>query len=676
MFAPDADDDPFEQLTDEQRQAAGHDGGHLLIVAGAGTGKTTTLAARLAHLVAAGVPAERIVLLTFSRRAAAELIGRAEAWAGAEALAGAWAGTFHAVGHRILSRWGAAAGLDRSTSLLDAADAADLLALVRDEVAPAGEPVRRRARKEVLAGALSRVVNTATPLPEVLAQHYPWCRDQEAEIRAAFLAYVARKRSRGLVDYDDLLVLWRAVLREPDLGASIASRFDHVLVDEFQDVNDLQVDILAALADGGATVTAVGDDAQAIYGFRGGSARHVLDFPDRFGADVVALTRNHRSTPEVVAVANRVWAAAAERHDKELVAVRPGGPRPVLRTAADEHAEVRAVCTQLLGAIDRGIPLRAQAVLFRTGHHADLLELELAARRIPFVKYGGLRFLEARHVKDLLALCRIAVNDRDDLAWFRILQRLDGVGPGRARRMVAALETAGGSPDALVAAGIAPHEAAERLDTLATAVRVGDGDTAGEVVARCRAWLAPTLERDRDAEARDADLARLAELAAATDDLSTFLADLTLDPPASTSGLAGPPTLDDDVLTLSTIHSAKGGEWDVVHLLHVADGNLPSDLATGDPAQLEEERRLLYVAVTRARTELHVHVPLRFHHHRHRRDDAHTIGLRSRFLTDDVVDAFDVVTVAPDRPVGAATDQPPRSGLLSAVDDELGLLLG
>ncbi|MFP5577233.1 MAG: ATP-dependent helicase [Acidimicrobiia bacterium] len=668
-------------LTAEQQRAVGHDGGNLLIVAGAGTGKTTTLSARLAHLVTNGVPPERIMLLTFSRRASAELLSRAEQWAGHDRLRGAWGGTFHAVANRLLRRYGRAVGIDPDFTLLDQGDQADLLALVRDELSSEATPQRRRARKELLAAALSRVVNTRQPLDLVMRQHYPWCADQTDELRATYGAYVARKRDRHLVDYDDLLSLWRALVQDPDAGALVAGRFDHVLVDEYQDTNALQADVLAAMAAAGATVTAVGDDAQAIYGFRGGTVRNILEFPSRFDADVVALTRSHRSTPEIVSVANRIWTAAAERHDKDLVATRASGSRPALVTAGDEHLEARGVCERLLESVERGIPLRRQAVLFRTGHHADLLELELTVRRIPFVKFGGLKFLEAAHVKDLLAMCRVAVNPRDDLAWFRLLQRIDGVGPGIARRVVTALDAADGSLRHVVDSGVVPPRSADEIAGLAAAVATAaDADlTTGARIDACRAWLDPHLDRFGDGAARRADLARLSELAAGTPDLETFLTELTLDPPASTGDLAGPPHLDDDVLTLSTIHSAKGGEWDIVHLIHAADGNLPSDLSTGDPEQLEEERRLLYVAVTRARDELHVHVPLRFHHHRNRLDDAHSTGQRSRFLTADVVDAMDEVVAVPrlgplDPAVPAVAGG--RRDAVAAADAELAALLG
>jgi DNA helicase-2/ATP-dependent DNA helicase PcrA len=384
------------RLTDEQRAAATHRGGHLLVVAGAGTGKTTTLTARLAHLVARGVDPARILLLTFSRGAASELLQRAESATGSRVARQAWGGTFHAVANRLLRRHGQALGLDPSFTVLDQGDVAGLLGLVREELAEeagaaaADAARRRRAKPDTMAAILSRVVNSRTPVSAAVARHFPWCTPDLDELKAVFAAYTARKRRGQLLDFDDLLLCWQALFEAPLVGDELRRRFDHVLVDEYQDTNALQADLLAELAAGGARITAVGDDAQAIYGFRAADVRNILDFPSRFGAEVVRLEQSQRSTPPLVAFTNAVIAEAPERHEKELWSTRDGTARPALVTCADEGAQSAAVCERLLDHLERGTPLSAQAVLVRTGHHSDLLELELTVRHIPYVKYGGL----------------------------------------------------------------------------------------------------------------------------------------------------------------------------------------------------------------------------------------------------------------------------------------------
>jgi DNA helicase-2/ATP-dependent DNA helicase PcrA len=278
------------------------------------------------------------------------------------------------------------------------------------------------------------VGNTSTPLSKVLQNTFPWCVEEHAELRATFEAYTARKRATAVLDYDDLLLYWSALVRVP-AAAKALEQFDHVLIDEYQDTNALQAEIVAALAQAGATVTAVGDDAQAIYGFRNATPRNILEFPERFGADIVVLDRNHRSTPAILATTNAVMAEAAHRHEKVLWSTRHDGPRPALVQCSDEGAQSAAVCARVLAQHERGVPLRKQAVLFRAAHHSDLLELELTARRIPYVKYGGLRFLEAAHVKDLVCALRLVVNPNDELAWFRVLQLIEGIGTATARRL-------------------------------------------------------------------------------------------------------------------------------------------------------------------------------------------------------------------------------------------------
>ena len=410
----------------------------------------------------------------------------------------------------------------------------------------------------------------------------------------------------------------------------------------------------------------VGDDAQAIYAFRSATVANILEFPTRFpGTTIVKLERNYRSTRPILEATNAVIALSPQRHEKTLWTERVGGPVPSLLTCIDERDQADAVCRSILEHRERGTSLHEQAVLFRAGHHSDVLEVELTRRNIPFVKYGGLKFLESAHVKDALAVLRIADNPRDEVSWFRVLQLLDHVGPAGARRVMAAIGvSAPGDPMTrfLEQAIAVPAPARAELEGL----RETFGDLAVEgappaaQVERVRRFLEPLLRRRYDQpEPRLRDLEQLEQLATGFETRARFVTDLTLDPPVSTSDLAGPPHLDEDYVILSTIHSAKGGEWDVVHVIHAADGMIPSDMSTGDPEQLEEERRLLYVALTRARDELHVLFPLRYHRSNRGYEDRHWYAQLTRFLPEEVRSRFSLETTYVD-----ATDE--RSGAPAA----------
>ncbi len=637
--------DDLEQLNPEQRRAVEHGDGPLLVVAGAGSGKTATLAFRVARLVEGGVPPGRILLLTFTRRAAREMLGRARRARGGAALDRVWGGTFHSVAHRLLRLHGRALGLSPTFTVLDRADTADLMDLVRGELG-LGTGQRRFPRKETLADIYSRVVDAQRPLADVLERDFPWCRDARDGVAAVFDGYARRKRAADGLDYDDLLIWWRALLATEKVDRLVAERFDHVLVDEYQDTNAVQADILAALKPSGDGLMVVGDDAQAIYGFRAATVRNILEFPDRFPATtIVRLERNYRSSQPILDATNAVIAGASRRHEKTLWTDRTDGARPTLLTCLDEPDQSDAVCRSVLEHREAGVTLQQQAVLFRTGHHSDLLEIELARRNIPFVKYGGLTFLETAHVKDALAVLRIVENPRDEVSWFRVLQLLDGVGGATARRALGVIAAAeGGALEALAGVRM-PAAALASRDELAAAIRDLRADPAPSPAAqleRVRRFLDPLLrKRYDDAEPRLRDLEELQQVAAGFASRAAFVAELTIDPPSSTADLAGPPLLDEDFLVLSTIHSAKGGEWDVVHVLHAADGMIPSDMATGDDERIDEERRLFYVALTRARHALHVYFPLRYHRRNRGAEDRHLHAQLTRFLDGDVLECFD-----------------------------------
>jgi DNA helicase II / ATP-dependent DNA helicase PcrA len=654
----------LDHLTDAQRRAVTHEGGPLRILAGAGTGKTTTLSARAAWLLATGTPPERLLLLTFTRRAArqmlartASLMGTAGLERGSSAAAGRVAGgTFHAIAHRTLRRYAATLGIPEGFSVLDASDAADVIDMVRDEQGHAGSTRRRFPRKALLVDLYSAAVNTGRPLSAVVPEIAPWAEDDIDAISEICRGYVRRKRSAGLVDLDDLLLFWRAAVQDDRLGPRLAASIDHVLVDEYQDVNELQVDILAGLRRDDPRVTVVGDDAQALYSFRAAEPRHILEFDRVFpGATTVVLEMNYRSSQQILDVANAVGADATVGFSAVLRAVRSApGMGPQLVRCADEDTQTDAVCDRILEHREAGIALREQVVLVRAAHHSALLELELGARRIPYVKYGGLRFIEAAHVKDMLAAFRLADNPSDVVAWFRLLQLLVGVGPATAHRVVAALGLLGSGatrPDEDVreswslASAHLPESARAAADALAAAISPWPGEAVSTHAERLRLAVAPLVEAAYpEAAARLADLDTLVATSMKVARLSDVAADHVLEPPRSTGDLAGPPVIDEDWLVISTVHSAKGLEWDVVHLLNVTDGNIPSDMALGSPAGLEEERRVFYVALTRARHSLHLYVPERYHHRPNGRDDRHGWAQPSRFLSERVRARCDQVT--------------------------------
>jgi DNA helicase-2/ATP-dependent DNA helicase PcrA len=658
-------------LNAAQRRAVEADDRPLLVIAGAGTGKTQTLVHRVAALVARGADPRRILLLTFSRRAAQEMTRRASRLLDRRASADAalpWAGTFHAIANRLLRLHATEIGLDPAFTLLDREDSADLLDRLRHEL-DLSRTDRRFPRKGTCLSIYSAVVNTQESLRAVLEARFPWCLEWEEALRGLFAAYVDAKAARAVLDYDDLLLYWFHLMGEESLARRIGALFDHVLCDEYQDTNTLQAEILLRLKPDGRGVTVVGDDAQAIYSFRAARVGNILAFPRQYDppAEVVTIEQNYRSTAPILDAANSVIALATERYEKRLWAARRGGEPPTLATVDDESAQVEYVVARVLEQREAGVALRRQAVLFRTSHHSDALEVELGRRNIPYVKFGGLRFLEAAHVKDALACLRWAENPRDTLAAFRVAQLLPGMGPRFADRLSREVAAAGVALAAALERFQPPVAAREDWPAF-TELYERLGDPAAPWASQMglvRRWYEPHLERlYDDARVRLGDLEQLEQLAAAAPSRERFLSDLTLDPPQATGAEAGPPHLDEDYLILSTIHSAKGQEWDAVTVLNAADGCIPSDLATGHPAEIEEERRLLYVAMTRAKTTLTVVHPLRFFiRQQSRMGDRHVYTPRTRFIPEAILDKFQRVAFSPCAADGRSTPSATRSRL-------------
>ena len=667
MQAAERTDDYLDLLNPAQRQAAAYgvkpadssfQAGPLLIIAGAGTGKTMTLAHRVAHLVIQGVSPERILLLTFTRRAAQEMTRRVDSivrrmldGGGTKLVAAGvlpWSGTFHSVANRLLRQFAANLNLDPGFSVLDRGDAADLIDVARHELA-LSKKSRRFPKKDTCLAIYSRCVNSQKPLLDVLNETYPWCADWEPELRELFRHYVERKQNIQALDYDDLLLYWSHLVADAEFAAEIGSWFDHVLVDEYQDTNLVQAQILRALKPDGAGVTVVGDDAQSIYSFRAAEVENILGFPDQFmpTAQVVSLEENYRSSQPILDAANFLIAESERQYRKNLYSNGKHGDKPHYVTVEDCDAEAEYVVESILENREMGMQLMDQAVLFRGSHHSDRLELELVRRKIPYVKYGGLKFLEAGHVKDVLSVLKWAENPKNEVAAFRVLKLLPGMGPAYASRGYEYLALNEFSFCSL--REFNPPSATRNdwpgfcqlMESLSAAEASDSGWQAQ--FTQVRRWYQPQLERLYDGlDTREADLEQLEQISGRYPTRERFLTELTLDPPSAAGDLAGDPLLDEDYLVLSTVHSAKGQEWDAVYILNVSDGVFPSEFATGKPEMIEEERRLLYVAMTRAKQSLALIAPLKYHVTQQRRDgDKHVYGARSRFLTDGMLKTLD-----------------------------------
>ncbi|MDD4266674.1 MAG: ATP-dependent helicase [Pirellulales bacterium] len=649
MSQLEAEDDILSGLNPQQREAASHGEGPLLIVAGAGTGKTATLVHRVAWLIGQGIDPRRILLLTFTRRAAGEMLRRVDRILARQAGGGSlvrdarvWGGTFHAIATRLLRLYGKSIGLAAGFTIHDRSDSEDLLNVVRTELGLA-KTDKRFPKKGTCMSIYSRCVNARQRLAPVLKRHFPWCEDWEDELKRLFDAYLDRKEAAAVLDYDDLLLYWDALLADEEAGERVRARFDCVLVDEYQDTNSLQASILARLCPTGRGLTVVGDDAQSIYGFRAATVRNILDFPKQYpAATIVHLEQNYRSTQPILAAANAVIGQARERYQKQLWSDRSGGDKPLLVTCENEQDQTESVIRRILQRREEGIDLRRQAVLFRASHHSIMLEAELTGRNIPFHKYGGLKFVETAHVKDLMAFLRLAENPRDLVAGSRVLVLLPGIGPKRSRALMQLLVESGGSlePWRSWTPPLAAASEWPRLVELLEELRGGEQGLPAQIHA-VRAFYEPILLEKYDNPApRSRDLEQVEQLSSRYADRQAMLVELTLDPPSSTQDLAGPPQLDEDYLVLSTIHSAKGLEWDSVFVIHAVDGNIPSDMATGSPEEIEEELRLLYVALSRAENFLCVTCPLSYYYSPGRWSDAHGFAQMTRFLPPHVRKLF------------------------------------
>jgi DNA helicase-2/ATP-dependent DNA helicase PcrA len=621
-----------ELLNPAQLAAVMHRDGPLLVVAGAGSGKTRTLIYRLAHLIESGVPAGAILLLTFTRRAAQEMVRRAELLVGqgARAVAG---GTFHSFANLTLRRHGTVLGLNSNFTILDRADMEDVINLLRSRMGLAARE-RRFPKKNALAEIISMARNKARELREEIEADYPFLIDQLDEIAAVAQAYDRYKRERGLLDYDDLLYRLAELLEHyPERQQQLSRACRYIMVDEYQDTNPIQARLVRLLAASHDNVMAVGDDAQSIYSFRGADFRNIMDFPKLFpGTRIIKLEENYRSLQGILNLANELIAGASEKYTKALYSRRTGELRPLLVRAEDEHLQSRFVAQRILELREQGVSLDQIAVLFRSSFHSFDLELELARLDIPFIKRGGFKFIETAHIKDALAHLRVAANPADAASWLRVLLLLKGVGPRTAEAMVDRV-TGATQPEAIL------MEQAARARSNGAALRalaelLGSLRAPATPLAQLALVLEYYLPLMRDAHPddypkRERDLEHFSAIAQRYRSLQSLLSDMALEPPSDSIGDVLATDANDEHVTLSTIHSAKGLEWQVVFIIWAAEGRFPA-LRSNDAQALEEERRLMYVAGTRARDELYISYPVQMFD----RTQGFVMGTVSRFLQD------------------------------------------
>jgi DNA helicase-2/ATP-dependent DNA helicase PcrA len=647
----------LNELNPRQLEAVTFGDGPLMVIAGAGSGKTKTLAYRVAHLISIGVRPERILLLTFTRRAAKEMLNRAAQAIGNDSTltSRVWGGTFHAIANRLLRIYSESIGLPPEFTIIDQSDAEDMLDVIRHKKFDSQKG--RFPRKGTLLAIYSRRMNSGEDLQTIIKKLFPWCHRWLKELKEIFKEYVNIKQQQNILDYDDLLGYWYHLLEAPAISDSISERFDHILVDEYQDTNKCQADILLRMRQKNRNIMVVGDDAQSIYSFRAATVHNILQFPSLFpGTHSVLLEQNYRSTAPILNTANQLISQAKQRFTKNLFTTREGGEIPQIITCKDEQHESDIIIEKILSHYEQGIALRDQAVLFRSGSHSASLELALMKKEIPFHKHGGLKFLDSAHIKDFLSIIRILENPKDEIAWFRILKLLDGVGPATASSVYQHYCSHSFSADSLSTAAVPKNVRMELLRLRKLLIDNADKEKhpLKSQLEQIHHFYIPLLENNYDnPQPRLNDLEHLIELASGYRSRSQFLTDLILDPPSSTSDFAGPAKKDDDYLVLSTIHSAKGCEWDVVYLIHAADGCIPSDMSADSEDELEEELRLSYVAITRAKNYLYVSWPMRFYSRPMGFSDWHSYSQCCRFFTSEVLKTMEKVA-----PVEIEQEQP------------------
>ncbi|MDR3629896.1 MAG: ATP-dependent helicase [Desulfocapsaceae bacterium] len=597
----------LEQLNESQYAAVTTIDGPVLVIAGAGSGKTRTLVHRVAYLMDHGVAPENILLLTFTRKSAQEMLWRAGRLLN-DTCQRVVGGTFHGIANMLLRRYGGSLGYGSSFTIIDRADAEGIVNLLKSSLGLGGKG-RQFPSRRIIVNMISGAVNKSMPLDDLVQEQYSHLTEYLDDILNLQSHYGEFKRNHGLMDYDDLLTNWKRLLREvPEARAAISSRFSHIMVDEYQDTNLVQADIIRLAASTHDNVMAVGDDSQSIYSFRGADFYNIMRFPKIFpNTQIIKLEENYRSSQPILTLTNDIIRNATDKYTKTLFTRIEGDLKPMLFAAADERQEARFVAATIRQLYQEGTPLEEIAVLFRSGFHSFKLELELAAGGLDFEKRGGLKLTESAHIKDVLSFLRILINPRDNLSWNRILLQLEKIGPKTAQKITAAIAR---SDEPFVTLAGYPAGAAWKkgLAGLAELFESLQGQDSPVVLFdRVMQYYEPlflVLYAD-DYPKRKKDLDQLKGIIATYESLQTFIDDTALDPPETETG-ADP--VDRRRLVLSTIHSAKGLEWEAVFVIGLAEGRFPHPSAE-QGGQWEEERRLLYVAATRAKKRLYLCYP-------------------------------------------------------------------
>ncbi len=588
-----------KELNPAQLKAVESVNGPHLVIAGAGSGKTRVLVHRVAYLVEQGIKPEQILLLTFTRRAAEEMLRRASLLLD-ERCKNVSGGTFHSFANMILRKYAKFLEINNNFTILDQADAEDAVNLVRTQLG-FHKTEKRFPRKHAILEAISKSVNKSEDIADVLYDEYPQFMEFTKEIKGIRDEYSKYKRQKSLLDYDDLLVFLKNLLsKHEDIRTSISSKYKYIMVDEYQDTNKLQAHIACLLAADHANIMVVGDDAQSIYSFRGANFKNIINFPKIFkGTKIITLEENYRSTQPILNLTNAVIAQAKEKFEKNLYTKKKEGNTPIFIDCPDENSQSSFIADKILELREEGAELKDIAVLFRSGWHSNDLEIELASRNIPFAKYGGNKFVEAAHIKDVVSYLRIAYNRHDQVSWLRALLLIPKIGPKTAGKIIEATLDNSKLQELLV-----KNQELKKMFELLKDVDCQSQPPA-KIIEKFLKFYQPLLKiKYDDFNKRLADLDSLLRIAERYKTVEQFLVDIALEPPERMIIEPGAKDKDDAPLTLSTIHSAKGLEWHTVFLIYVAEGHLPSYLSLETEDKVEEERRLFYVAATRAKVNL------------------------------------------------------------------------